>query len=66
LTEAHLADYEQAVDALLAGDWGRAYDLLRKMPPEDRVPDFLTALIVKHDRQPPPGWAGVIDLDSKT
>jgi adenylate cyclase len=66
LTDAHLADYEQAVDALLAGDWPRAYDLLRRMPPEDRVPDFLTALIARHDRQPPPGWAGVIELESKT
>jgi adenylate cyclase len=66
LNEAHLADYEQAVDSLIAGDWGRAYDLLRKMPPEDRVPDFLTALIVKHDRQAPPGWAGVVEMDSKT
>jgi adenylate cyclase len=66
LTDAHLADYEKAVDALLAGSWSKAYDLLRRMPPEDRVPDFLTVLIAKHDRRPPPGWNGVIELDSKS
>jgi adenylate cyclase len=66
LTDAHLADYEKAVGALLAGEWGRAYDLLRRMPPEDRVPDFLTMLIAKHDRRPPPGWNGVVELDSKS
>jgi adenylate cyclase len=66
LTDAHLAGYEKAVDALLAGEWGKAYDLLRRMPPEDRVPDFLTVLIAKHDRRSPPGWNGVIELDSKS
>jgi adenylate cyclase len=62
LTDAHLADYERAVDALLGGNWAKAYDLLRRMPPEDRVPDSLTALLARHDRQPHPGWAGVIEL----
>jgi adenylate cyclase len=66
LTAAHLADYEAAVDAFVAGDWGRAYDLLRRMPPEDRVPDFLTALIVRHDRKPPANWGGVVELESKS
>jgi adenylate cyclase len=65
LTDAHLADYESALDAFTAGDWDRAYDLLRRMPPGDRVPDFLTALIVRRDRRPPPGWNGVVELDSK-
>jgi adenylate cyclase len=66
LTDKHLVDYERAVDALLAGDWARAYDFLRRMPPEDRVPDFLTVLIAKHDRKPPPGWQGVIEMETKS
>ena len=65
LTDAHLAEYEAAFDCLLEGKWVKAYDLLRRMPPEDRVPDFLTVLIAKHDRKPPPGWNGVIDLEAK-
>jgi hypothetical protein len=36
------------------------------MPAEDRVPDFLTVLIAKHDRKAPPGWQGVIELESKS
>jgi hypothetical protein len=38
----------------------------RFRPPEDRVPDFLTVLIARHDRKPPPGWQGVIELESKS
>jgi adenylate cyclase len=66
LTDAHLADYEAAVDALLEGNWSQAYDLLRRMPPEDRVPEFLTVYIARHDRKPPKGWEGVIELESKS
>jgi adenylate cyclase len=66
LTDAHLVDHEAAVDALLQGDWAQAYDLLRRMPPQDRVPDFLTVHIAKYDRRPPAGWSGVIELESKS
>jgi adenylate cyclase len=66
MTDAHLADYETALDTFLQGNWGEAYDLLRRMPPEDRVPDFLTVNIAKHDRKPPRGWDGVIELESKS
>jgi adenylate cyclase len=66
LTDAHLADYEAALDAVLEGNWGQAYDLLRRMPPEDRVPDFLTVFIAKHDRKAPRNWEGVIELESKS
>lgn len=65
MTDAHLADYETAVDALEAGDWGRAYDLLRRMPTPDGVPDFLTELILRHGRRPPTGWQGWVVLDTK-
>jgi hypothetical protein len=36
------------------------------MPAEDRVQDFLTVYIARHDRRPPTGWKGVIALESKT
>ena len=55
----------QIVDAWLAGEWARAYDLLRRMPPEDRVSDFLTGLIVRHDRRPPPDFKGFVALLEK-
>jgi adenylate cyclase len=65
LTDAHLTAYEAAFDALQAGDWSQAYDLLHKIPPEDRVKDFLTVFIAQHNRIPPPDWNGVIALASK-
>jgi adenylate cyclase len=65
LTDEHLATSEAALDAFLAGRWSSAYELLHRMPAEDQVADFLTVYIAKNNRMPPPGWDGVIALESK-
>ncbi len=65
LTDTHVADYEAAVAALVRGDWADAFDLLHRVPAEDRVKDFLTVLIAQHNRTAPSGWDGVIRLTSK-
>jgi len=65
LSNQHLAVGEKALDAFLAGDWASAYDLLRRMPTEDRVSDFLTVYIAQHNRSAPPGWDGAIRLSAK-
>jgi adenylate cyclase len=65
LGDDHLAYYEEALDELLAGQWSRAYDLLHKIPPGDRVKDFLIIYIAQHDRKAPPNWDGVIPLARK-
>lgn len=65
LTDQHIADYESAVEALRKGDWTLAFDLLHRVPPEDRVKDFLTVLIAQHHRSPPTNWDGVIRMSSK-
>jgi adenylate cyclase len=65
LTAAHIAAYEEALDALLARDWPRAFSLLHKVPADDRVKDFLTVYIAQHNRTPPDDWDGVIPLTSK-
>lgn len=65
LTDQHIADYEAAVAALQKGDWTLAFDLLHRVPPEDRVKDFLTVLIAQHHRAPPTNWDGVIRMSSK-
>jgi len=65
LTDEHLAVYESALDAFLAGDWARAFGLLHRIPTEDRVKDFLTVYIAQHNRTPPPGWDGVVPLENK-
>jgi adenylate cyclase len=64
VTNEHIALYEQALDALNAGDFERSFSLLHLVPAEDRVKDFLTVFIAQHHRQPPLGWTGIIDLNN--
>jgi adenylate cyclase len=66
LTDADLAHYEAALDAFLASRWPEAFELLHRVPPEDRVKDFLTVFIAQHNRTPPKNWDGVIPLLSKS
>ncbi|MEN6458146.1 MAG: adenylate/guanylate cyclase domain-containing protein [Thermoguttaceae bacterium] len=65
LSDEHLATYEAALDAFLAGSWSRAFELLHHIPAEDQVKDFLVVFIAQHNRRPPAGWDGVIPLASK-
>lgn len=65
LTDEHLAAYEAALDAFLAGQWSEAIELLHRVPAQDRVKDFLTIFIAQHNRTPPTNWNGVIPLSSK-
>lgn len=65
LADQHIADYERALDELIAGRWSQAFDRLHRVPAEDRVKDFLTVLIAQHNRTPPDNWNGFIPLTSK-
>jgi adenylate cyclase len=65
LTDQHVADYEGAVDALLAGRWSEALELLHALPAKDRARDFLTIFIAQHNYEPPSGWDGTIPMPSK-
>jgi adenylate cyclase len=65
LTDAHIAEYESALDDVLAGRWSEAFERLHRVPAEDRVKDFLTVLIAQHNRTPPDNWSGVIPLTTK-
>jgi adenylate cyclase len=65
LSDQNVADYERALDELLAGRWSTAFERLHQVPADDRVKDFLTIFIAQHNRTPPEGWNGVISLSSK-
>jgi adenylate cyclase len=65
LSDAHIAQYEAALDAFLAGDWPTAFSLLHGVPASDRAKDFLTVTIAQHNRLAPEGWTGVIKLETK-
>lgn len=65
LTDEHLQFYEDALDAFLAGEWSKSFELLHRIPAADQVKDFLVVHIARHNRRPPPDWDGVIPLASK-
>jgi adenylate cyclase len=65
LSDEHLKQYEAALEAFNNGDWDEAFALLHGVPHWDRGADFLTSHILRYQRQPPPGWDGVIQLESK-
>lgn len=65
LSSEEVAAYETALDAFLAGRWEEAFDLLHRVTPQDHVKDFLTVHIAQHNRMPPPGFNGVIELTRK-
>jgi adenylate cyclase len=65
LTDQHLEYYEAALDAFLARQWPKAFELLHRIPAQDQVKDFLVVEIAKHNRRPPADWDGVIQLESK-
>lgn len=64
-TAEHVAVYEGALDAFLAGRWSEAYEMLHQIPPQDLGKDFLVSYILQHNHAPPPGWDGVIPIDAK-
>ncbi len=66
LRDEHIVCFESAVEAFLRSDWQEAFELLHRVPPEDRVKDFLTVFIAQHNRTPPTNWNGVIPLASKS
>ena len=65
LTDSHLVTYETAVAHFVAGRWESAYEALHQLPASDKAQDFLAVLIAQHNRQPPPGWDGIVRLPSK-
>jgi adenylate cyclase len=65
LSDTHIATYESALNALIAGDWKKAFHTLHQVPAEDEVKDFLTVFIAQHGRTPPANWDGVISLREK-
>lgn len=62
LTDELIRQFEEGVDAFIAGDWETAYRCLHGMPAGDRAQDFLSILIAQHNRSAPANWDGVIRL----
>lgn len=65
ISDAHIQDFDAAVDAFIAGDWDTTRELLSHMPARDRARDFLLMQIARHSYEPPVDWDGVITLATK-
>lgn len=65
LADEHIACYEAALDAFIAGDWASAWEKLHQVPASDTSKDFLTTYIASRSRVVPANWDGVIRLESK-
>lgn len=65
LSDADIANYEQALDRFTAGHWAEAFDRLHQVPADDTAKDFLTVYIAQHNRTAPDDWPGYIVLQQK-
>jgi adenylate cyclase len=65
LTDGDIEAYESALDHFHKGDWEKAFRQLYLVSAEDLVKDFLLVHIARHNRKPPPGWNGIVNLDAK-
>lgn len=65
ITDAEIAQYEQAVGEIIDGNWDKAQRLLENLLPEDGPTNYLRGLLAEHGHQPPTGWDGAINLLAK-
>lgn len=65
LSDDDIARYEAGLAEFRSGNWAAAYELLHRVPAEDRGKDLLMSFILKHDHTPPPNWDGVIEMLQK-
>jgi hypothetical protein len=65
LTQADIDAHESAVDAVNAGNWNQASDILKSIPDTDGPANFLRAVLQRSPQGPPQGWDGAIRLESK-
>ncbi|HEY2249722.1 MAG TPA: adenylate/guanylate cyclase domain-containing protein, partial [Planctomycetaceae bacterium] len=65
ITDAEIATYETALDAVIEGRWPQAFDLLSELPVRDRAKEFLMILLAEHNYQPPADWNGTIVMTGK-
>lgn len=65
LSDQDIKEYESALEAFVAGHWEESALRLKRLPQSDPVKNFLAGYIAQHQHRPPPGWDGVVVLESK-
>lgn len=62
ISAEHCQTYDQAVDAVIDGRWDEAQSLLRNLPRQDNLANFLRAELCSADARPPGDWDGAFSL----
>jgi adenylate cyclase len=65
ITDTDIAQYEAAVQEIIAGNWDKAQAMLKDLLPDDGPVSYLRGLLADHASEPPTGWDGAINLLSK-
>jgi len=65
ISPEQLAQYDQAVDAFIEGDWRQAEQLLEGILPNDGPANYLRGFLSSSNAEPPDDWDGTIRLTAK-
>ncbi len=65
ITDAQIAQYEQAVQEVIDGHWEKAQSLLKGLLPNDGPANYLRGFLAEHGCKPPADWDGAINLKGK-
>jgi adenylate cyclase len=65
ITDADIAQYEQAAKLIIDGNWRQAAKQLEGLLPNDGPANYLRELLSDHGSEPPTDWDGAINLLSK-
>jgi len=65
VSDENIAKHEVAVDAFIAGDWMRAFDIFAAMSAADRAKDYLMWYMAQHQFEAPDDWDGVLEFTMK-
>ena len=60
----HIATFDTAVEAVIAGEWDKAREILDGLADEGPK-DFLLLHLSKYNNQPPADWDGAFRLEKK-
>ena len=64
VTDSQIAQYENALALIIAGDWPEAISLLNELP-EEGPQQFLFSHMARLDNTPPSDWDGTFSLNQK-
>lgn len=62
--DAQIADYERALELVIAGEWTEAVDILNQLT-DDGPSQFLLDQMARCENTPPSDWDGVFSLNQK-